>query len=178
SILQRSANTLSQSELKNITYDKGGSSTYLYRTILFNSLIINEKDAIYSLGYVLQLINDMFDLHKDYHSKQQSLFTTNNDIDVPIAAYNSAIDDFILKFGKLSYPKEFKMQFFNLIAIILGRGHVCRDMLLNLAKSSKKKDLREMDRHLLICDMEKATNIYKSINLSYKLGKRFNAEIL
>ncbi|MBT6377459.1 MAG: hypothetical protein HOJ72_04335, partial [Flavobacterium sp.] len=61
SILQLENHTLDTAILKQITYEKGGISTFLFRLVLENSLVKNEEKAIYELGYLIQLINDMFD---------------------------------------------------------------------------------------------------------------------
>lgn len=54
----------------------------LYRSVLGTPLISGEEDAIYLLGSILQLANDMFDVYKDFKNGQQTVFTNTEDVGI------------------------------------------------------------------------------------------------
>lgn len=172
SVMQQNSKLLSTERLLAITKEKGASATLLYRCILANSLKTNEQQAIESLGFALQLINDMFDIHKDLVNGQQTLFTNTKLILEPIDLFETVVNESIRLFCKLSYPKKAKLRFLNLTAILFARGFVCAEMLKKLNKARLTWDLASFDRKELICDMEKISNLRLSVKYSGILNKQ------
>ena len=162
---------LTDNELRKISYDKGGYFTLLYRSVLNNHLIENEEKAIYSLGNILQLTNDIFDTYKDHQNKQQTLVNISQDLNNLNNEFLDLTDKTIKEFCKLDYPsKNIKSALYEIIPII-SRGIVCLDQLLKLQKSNNGIfEIEKFSRKELICDMEKIQNIKKSIHysISYK----------
>ena len=171
SIKQIKEKKLTNSELRKISYDKGGYFTLLYRSVLNNPLIENEEKAIYSLGNILQLTNDIFDAHKDHQNKQQTLVNISQDLNNLNNEFLELTDNTIRQFCSLTYPsKNIKSALYEIIPVIT-RGIVCLDQFLKLqANNNGVFDLEKFTRKELICDMEKTKNIKKSINysISYK----------
>ena len=53
---------LSKAEVEKIAFQKGGYSALLFRSILKHPIIVDEEKALYQLGAVGQVLDDLFDL--------------------------------------------------------------------------------------------------------------------
>ncbi|MBI9038611.1 MAG: hypothetical protein JEY97_10800 [Bacteroidales bacterium] len=167
SLKQIKGKSLTNSELRKISFDKGGYFTLLYRSVLNNPLIENEEKAIYSLGNLLQLSNDIFDAYKDFHHKQQTLVNFSQNINNLNDEFLELTDSTIKQFCNLDYPsKNIKSALYEIIPV-LARGIVCLDQFLKLQeKNNGLFEIEKFTRKELICDMEKIQNIKKCINYS------------
>lgn len=173
SLKQLHKDKLSFEELYKISCAKGGYSTLLYRSVLGTPLIRGEEEAIYLLGGILQLTNDMFDVYKDYKNGQQTVFTNTEDVEKLKALYVELINEMCVKFLALKYPFENIRQTLLKIFVILSRGMVCIDQLIACQKRTDNIFLLEQySRVDLICDMEKVANIKKSIRICYSWKRR------
>ncbi len=167
SLKQINEEKLTNSELRKISYDKGGYFTLLYRSVLNNPLIVNEEKAIYSLGNILQLTNDIFDAHKDYHNKQQTLVNYSQSINDLNNEFLELTDSTIKQFCNLAYPSKNIKSALNEIIPIIARGIVCLDQFLKLQENNNGIfEIEKFSRKELICDMEKIKNIKKCIKYS------------
>ena len=179
SLKQLQKSKLPFEELHDISRAKGGYSTLLYRAVLRRQLISGEKEAIYLLGGILQLTNDAFDVYKDYKAGQQTLFTNTEDVGKLRVLYVELIHEMFAKFLALEYTSENKRQALLKIAIILSRGIVCLDQLMACQKRTGDKFmLGQYARADLICDMEKLSNIIKSVKIFNSLKEMIDKEIL
>ncbi len=178
SIVQRNEVVLDEKSLATLTKEKGGSATYLYRNILCNNPSTGEKDAIYSLGYVLQLTNDLFDIHKDFTQKQQTLFTNTHDMQLLLNDFRLSIENCTKAFLNLDLPLLNKKRFLANLSLLFARGLVGAEMLENLNNIKPTWQLAEMQRSELICDMEKPANIWLSIRFSIKYVNNVENKLL
>ena len=175
SISQLQEKKLSTKDLKDITYEKGGISIFLFRLILDHPLRKNEKKSIYELGYLIQLINDMFDIHKDYHNKQQTLFTNATFLRPCFNEYNNTLDNVITNFISLDYDHSNSIKALSKISTITSRAQVCMEQLLACEKSTHGTfKIESYERKQLICDMDSIKNIFKS----YKYSVTFYKQLL
>jgi hypothetical protein len=172
SLKQFQNDRLAFDELYAISVAKGGYSTLLYRSVIEQEFIAGEEDAIYLLGGILQLTNDMFDVYKDYKNKQQTLFTNTGDMKELKNLYWQKIQEMTGKFLALQYPFKNKRAALLKIMIILSRGIVCINQLIECQrKTDNVFSIQKYSREELICDMEKIGNIMKSINITNSLKK-------
>jgi len=172
SLKQLQKDKLSFEELYEISYAKGGYSTLLYRSVLGTPLISGEEEAIYHLGGILQLTNDMFDVYKDYKNGQQTLFTNSEDIGKLRSMYVELIEEMYARFLALKYPTKNIKQALSRIFIVLSRGMVCINQLVECQKRTDNIfRIDQYERTELICDMEKVLNIIKSIIICNSLRK-------
>lgn len=171
SLKQLLSNRLSVEDLEEITKMKGGSWTFLYRMILADSPLPDEKEVIYLLGYLMQLTNDLFDVYKDL-GQQQTFITNTGDINTIRAKYLGLIDQFKVQLYDLTYQKRNIDQTLLEISVILSRGLVSVDLLLNSQVNNGGRFLPQgFLREELICDMEQIGNIKKSIQFSAQIMK-------
>jgi len=159
---------LTEDELRQITYDKGGYSIVAYRAVLSNELQPDEERAAYHLGCIVQLTNDIFDLRKDHLNNQQTFVTRTDDIQTVRKEYLDLVHKTIAAFRKLNYSswnlKRFELQ----LMLIVGRGMVCLDQLARVQKKYGKLDASLMLRSESVCDMEKPVNLLRSFWYSWK----------
>ena len=164
SLVQMRPERLGTEQLEQITYDKGGYSTLLYRMVLRNPPIKGEEDAIYTLGALLQLMNDLFDLCKDHQSGAQTLFTlTGNVLDME-ARYDTLESRFKEQFLSLDKPMRQKMRAYVSIMAIVNRARVGFSQFKTLAGKSGIIESKAHARKELVIDMENLSNIWKNVN--------------
>lgn len=158
---------LTDQELIAITSAKGGSWTFLYRTVLGHPILEGEKEAIYELGYLMQLTNDAFDVYKDLQNGQQTLFTNAVEVEPLKAIYLDQLDKIKATFQALNYDQKNIQDVLLAISAIGARGLICINQLLACQHFTKGAFRpHEYSRKQLICDMEKPANIWKSIQYS------------
>lgn len=173
SITQLHEKKLKTKAIKDITYEKGGISIFLFRLILDHPLRKNEEKSIYELGYLIQLINDMFDIHKDYLNKQQTLFTNATSLKTCFNEYNNTLDNVITNFMSLDYDHSNSIKALSKISTITSRAQVCIEQLLACEKSTQGSFKIEFyERKQLICDMDTIKNIFKSYRFSVTFYKQ------
>lgn len=178
SLAQQEDEKLSFERLRRLMFDKGGNSTLLYRSILTNPLSSEEERMIYHLGALLQLTNDIFDLHKDYKAGVQTLVTRECNIREVAAVYQELEEDFVQAMLVLNYPRKNKMRAYRSFMIVLSRGQVALDQLLEVQGDRPHIDVETVGRKPLIVDMEKPANIWRSIQVSYRKVTRFKAMLI
>ncbi|MBC7777828.1 MAG: hypothetical protein H7246_20505 [Phycisphaerae bacterium] len=61
--------------LEKITAEKGGCSVLLFRTLLNHNLSMEEENAFFQLGYLIQCSDDIFDLWQDHQAGIVTLAT-------------------------------------------------------------------------------------------------------
>lgn len=176
SIKQLEEKQLGEEELIRITRDKGGLFTLFSWLVIRNSLVEGEFESIHTLGYVMQQINDAFDVYKDHQKGQQTLFTRSSDIKTNYDRYYDTIDEFVNQFVNLGYKKINTRLSLMEISAILGRGAVSIDQLRALQVSSGNEfKVDRFTRKELVCDMEKISNIVKSMLFTAKFYNQIKA---
>jgi hypothetical protein len=171
SIRQKDNSSLTTDEIRDITFKKGGHSTLLYRSLLSNKLLAGEEEAVYHLGGLLQLMNDIFDIYDDYNNEQQTLATTANDINPLNKEYRILIGKTLDLFRNLEYHKERIEKALDSITTVISRGCVCLDRLLALQGNNNVFNIKEYSRRDLVCDMEKIPNIRRNLSASNEIIK-------
>lgn len=73
---QMTNGALTINELSHITAEKGGYSVLLFRRVLANPLSVEEQEALYQFGYLIQLCDDIFDIWHDRQAGVRTLATT------------------------------------------------------------------------------------------------------
>ena len=147
-----------------ITADKGGHATLLYRSILNNPLLPGEQKAIYVLGSILQLTNDLFDMYKDHQNGFQTLATNTSSFTSIKTLFLKTTEQTISLFYALDYPRKNIHQAVDQMLSVVSRGMVCLDQFVSIQeKENGLFDISTLSRETLICDMEKISNIKKSL---------------
>jgi hypothetical protein len=161
---------ITREEIIDITFGKGGYSLLLYlEAILPKGYTAAEAEAVYLMGAVIQLTNDIFDTFKDRNEGIFTLATTATDINALRKYYDLEVQKNIAQFEALPYPKQNIKDFLLQYRLIISRGWVALDQLQALqTQSNGVFKLHDYTRKQLICDMELWRNIRKS--LGYTVG--------
>ena len=161
---------LDSEEIKSLTAEKGGHALLLYfDAILQGNYSRDESDAIYQMGAIIQLTNDIFDVYKDSRAGISTLATRCCDMEELRNYYLSEVQKNMQQFRSLNYSR-FRVRLFLLqYQLIVSRGVVALDQLLELQRNAGGDfDPSRFERRELICDMERWYNVRKSLLLTVK----------
>jgi hypothetical protein len=126
-------------------------------------MIEGEQDAIYQVGGLMQLANDLFDVYEDSRHGINTLITKSRNIEKLRSIYQRQHKAAIAALRKLAYPETNKMAYIRKLALGLSRCPVCLDQLEKLEATDEKGfNPQRHKRRELICDMEKWGNLFRS----------------
>jgi len=155
-------NHLSQGEIRSITFAKGGASLLFYRNALPGQMDENERNLLYTLGGLMQLENDIFDIHKDHQDNVDTLATATKNIAELRKEYFKLYREILNLLHQTHFAQNNKLTFLRFINLIIFRGLVCLDCLeRNEANTNGIFVIEHYERKQLICDMEKIKNLFK-----------------
>lgn len=171
SLKQTLQEPLNQNEILKISFDKGGYSTLASRAVLSHELTEAEAEAIYVLGGVYQLLNDTFDVYKDFAVEPlQTIIQVKPDFNFVRSLLKQQWDHFSKLYFKLPFGKLDLQKSYTSIAIIAARGWVACDQFSRLQGTHYTLDISAFSRKELIVDMEKPLNLWKSVVYAKKLS--------
>ena len=161
---------LSNDEIKDITYGKGGYALLLYLdAMLPDGYSKAEGEAIFQMGALIQLTNDIFDIYKDSRAGLSTLATRCTDVQKLSDYYHSEIEKNMQQFRALDYSPFHIRKFLLQYQLLLSRGKVALGQLLALQKKAGGNfNPDRFSRRDLICDMELWRNIRKSLLLTIR----------
>lgn len=176
SMKQMQPEVISENELHEITYNKGSLSLLLYRKILSHAEVEGESEAISQLGYLLQYLNDMFDIFKDRNEKQQTLFTKYPDIKAREKEFSEILYSVKSQIMNLPSSPKNKRNCLAQLYTVTSRGNVMMNQLLQCEELTHNTFLIESyTRQQLVCDMEKWENIKASYLYSVKAYEKLTS---
>ena len=150
--------------LRKITWKKGGYALLLYRSVLGKEMTRQEEDAIFQIGGLMQLHNDIFDIYRDHQDgintlplAIENMITLERVYRKEVLKSAKAIEN--LKFGTHRYR-----QFFALFHLIVQTGFLCIDHYKKLTVSNNYiLNVGLYQRSDLIFDMDSIKNISRVI---------------
>ena len=159
---------LSLEDVEKIAFQKGGYSALLFRSILKHPLIEGEEEAMYQLGAVGQVLDDLFDLWDDLEEGINTIVTKFNDDFKPVFnQYLKEVEELKCRFRTLTYTKKNKDKFIRELMLLVNGGTLCGQHYLKLqAQNDGVFDIKKIGRDALVCDMEKNSNRFKMIRQS------------
>jgi hypothetical protein len=167
--LQQQQPHVSDEEIRRITFEKGGGSLMLCRSIMDHPLAENEEEMVLHLGALVQLVNDIFDVREDGQKGIKTMVDGIPDFTSLKTEFQGLIIAFLQKTEYMHYKKSDKRKFEALVMPVLSRGMVCLDHLeRSRLDNNGIFDPLSMSRRQLVCDMEQPSNFLKS--LKYSLG--------
>lgn len=156
--------SLTTDSIKEITLKKGGASLVFYRSVFTPLATINEIDFLYSLGGLMQLANDIFDVYKDRESGVRTMVTEASNIKQIRGFFSSFLNENYFNAYSLGYKARNVKKFLDILSLgIFSRCFVCLDHLENNEiKTSNKFVVQLYSRQQLICDMDSKKNMLLS----------------
>ena len=165
--------SISTDEIKDISLRKGGSSLLFYRTAFEPAADEKEKSILYTLGGLMQISNDIFDIYKDREAGIFTLATRCVDIRSLRDFFENSLQQIFRELSSVHLPASRKHRFASIINLgIFSRVFVCLDQLEALQeKTGGHFQLQNYKRKELICDMEKPRNLLASARYYRKCMK-------
>lgn len=170
---QQKKGGLNYEVIKDITLRKGAESVLFYRTAFGHPIGKGEEKALYALGGLMQLSNDIFDVYPDQQENIDTLVTTAKHIRELRSFYLALLQIGQAAAYRSGYPAANVRRFLDILSIgIFSRCLVCLDQLERNEKrtggifrpgSYKRKDL--------VCDMDTALNKWRSVKYHIKYSK-------
>lgn len=157
-------NDLPYNKLKGITLKKGGLSLLFYRCAMHNPLQEDERRLLYALGGLMQLGNDIFDVYKDTQAGIRTLPNTTSNINQVRTLFSTLLNEVFQLTQQTSFKQHNKKRFVRMISLGLSRCFVCLDQMERLERLSGGEFAPLLySRPDLICDMEKPSNVLRSL---------------
>lgn len=158
-------------ELMKITLEKGAWS-HIFFHFLIDELPSPPTIAVLdTMGGMLQMNNDLFDVYKDHNDGIRTPANTCSDYSDFEQFYLSGCRKFCAMARELPYKKQDLEFFITFMALVLARGMVALKMLERLQQSAGGGELPydRLNRKQLICDMEKPVNALKTAWYAYQV---------
>lgn len=169
---QRSS-LLTNSEIQEITFNKGGYTMQLYRRAFAGNVSEAEDALFFNIGAIGQLENDIFDIYKDLTDGISTLATNATSIQSLRDIYVDLQQQIFCQIENLDYKKADKRAFKRIFALIAARGLVALDNLEQLKSITVLAfNPGKFTRKELICDMEKPKNWVKLLHYASKCSKK------
>lgn len=161
---QQTNSSLSESELRRITYAKGACSIMLFRSVLSHDIRPGEEQALTLLGALIQLTDDVFDIRQDLLHHVATLPNRTTDIRIVRREYEELLDKTLTAIKRLDYSPKYIRRFLMQIMMYISRGLVCFDQLERVQqKYGGDFQPGTYTRPELVCDMERPINLLRSI---------------
>ena len=161
---------ISKHELEYITHTKGAVSVIIYHQCLDEVADDKMKEALFLIGSLYQLGNDIFDLYKDVRDNIYTLVNTCNDYVDFRKSFLERIQLQNQKIMELPYPQKNKTEFCFVMNTINARSVVALDQFVRMQrKTGNKINWQQLQRKDMIVDMEKPRNFLKWLYYAYKL---------
>jgi hypothetical protein len=156
--------TVSEKEIIDISFYKGGASLVFYRSAFTPAASQEEQELIYGLGSLMQLANDIFDVYKDRENGIKTLITEASHIKPVRQILQHQIDLYYSSAYKIGFPKKNARKFLSILSIgVFSRAFVCLDQLEKNEQSTNGIfAVQQYTRKQLICDMDTKSNMLRS----------------
>lgn len=163
---------ISSADLRSITWNKGGYALLLYRSALDVPISNSEEEAVYQLGGLMQLHNDIFDLFRDIQEKITTIPSSTAHIFQLRQLFEEEIEKTIQYFRSLPLGEKALLRFLLLLHLAVGTGFICLQQYALLEEKYGRFDPASLSRDELICDMDHFGKIY--MNLRQTLLRKYD----
>ena len=167
--LSQQDKAMSTDELIDVTIKKGGYSLLFYRSVFEHPMSNDERAAIYEIGGLMQLANDIFDVYEDSRQDIDTVITCSKHIQFVREIYEKQFQQAVKAVKRLDYPKNQVRRFLFKLSLGISRCHVCLDQLESVERSHGGVfEPGQLTRTELVCDMEKWRNKFRSASYFIK----------
>lgn len=169
SFAQAESTPILDEDLKKITENKGGFSVLIsayYLDIEINSSLEN---VYFSIGSIIQMVNDLFDIYKDLQEKSQTIPNKMQDVNDFEKYYNTLVNQLIKNIFALHLSEQKRQKLHFAMMNICAFGFVAIEQLKNIQMDNAiLPNLATLPRKSLIVDMELWKNIRFCIKVCYE----------
>ena len=160
---------ISQEEIERITYIKGAVSVIIYHQCLDDAADEQMQEALFLIGSLYQLGNDLFDLYKDVRDNIYTLVNTCKDYTALKQKFVDRVKLQNQKIMSLPFAEKDKATFCLVMNTINARSMVALDQFIAYEKQHGKVNWWQQERKAMIVDMEKPSNLIKWFSYMWKL---------
>lgn len=169
---EQQGNELDYEEIRQITFNKGGNSVLLCRYYLELSSDTAEDECWYTIGTLIQLTNDLYDIYKDLKDNISTLPNRMTNVYSFEEFFTGRIQEMKKSILALPYSFKIKKEFSLSMAGIYAFGLIAIDNLKKIQGNKEQlPDMRTLSRKALIIDMEKVSNLAKWFKFTYRYAK-------
>ncbi len=155
---------ISYDEILKITNQKGGNSVLFYRALIAPEISEAEEKALFQMGVAMQMGNDIFDVFKDTHDNIRTIITTATNIEEVRKEFSNNLKQAFLMLENLNFSRLNKQKVMLKLLLSISRVFIALDQYASLQKQTNNIfEPLAYTRSQLICDMEKPSNILKSL---------------
>lgn len=162
---------ITKEEIERITYTKGAVSVIIYHQCLDDAASEQMLEALYYIGSLYQLGNDIFDLYKDVRDNIYTLINTCTDY----VQLKQQFTERVIKQNQcivaLPYAQRDKDIFCIIMNTINARSMVALNQFIAFEKKHGKPDWWKLQRKDMIVDMEKPFNLLRWFYYIWKLPR-------
>ena len=163
---------LSREEIRKITFDKGGYAVQLCSFYLDQETDQAVRDCWYQLGALIQLTNDLYDIHKDLQDEIVTLPNTMMDAAAFEQFFNVEIAAMKDRISRLPYASHRKQDFSLSMAGIYAFGLIAIRQLKTIQnRAAHMPDMHKVKRRQLIIDMERPANLLRWFTYTYRYAR-------
>lgn len=160
------------SDIESVTREKGGLAAVLIRNMLDDPVTQKEYQVALSLGFLAQLMDDLFDLTSDRIDGRVTSACLFSNVNEARSFFLKTEKYWFTKCSELPFPEERILHFVRYMHLLLSPVFVCLDyyeiyshrMGINLFN-------RTLQNSVLVCDMEKWSNRFRLLLLASKNSK-------
>ncbi len=168
--IRQTDKNISDADLQRITYTKGAVSVVIYHQCLNEPAGGQMLDALFYIGSLYQLGNDLFDLYKDVRDNIFTLVNTCKDFHFFKKEFLKRVALQNEKIMALPYNEKRKKEFCIVMNAINARSLVAIDQFIRLQqKAGAPVNWQEINRKDMIVDMEKPRNFFRWMYYIYHL---------
>lgn len=163
--------TITNKEIEQITLEKGGNAVLLTSFYLDTIASKQEEEVWYKLGNVIQYVNDLFDIHRDLQNGLQTIPNRLTNINSFKDYYLQLVDAVKKSIDDIELNKSRKIVLKISAMGICALGIIAVEQLEKIQGTNKAlPNLKSLPRKALIVDMEKVSNLWKWVTITYRLS--------
>lgn len=154
---------LSQAEIRQLTFDKGGYAALLFRQALAPYPSPEEEATWYHIGGMVQFLDDLFDVYEDTRLGIHTLVNTNPDAADIQRQFEDGLRELQARCAALPYPARAVRRFTDKLLVLFVRGQVAAAQLVEVQRHHGGDFApATYARKALITDMELRDNLWKA----------------
>lgn len=168
---QQYESTLTDEEIRSVTFRKGGNSVLLCHYYLEEDLP-EAAGCWYKIGTLIQLTNDLYDIHKDISDRIDTLPNRMKDAYAFEQFFTAQIAEMKQLIHRLPCREKQKKMFSLSMAGIYAFGLIAIEQLKKIQGGKVAlPPLGSLPRKALIIDMENPSNMIKWLRFTYRYAK-------
>lgn len=159
----------SASDIESLTREKGGLAAVLIRTMLDNPVTREEYQVALSLGFLAQLMDDLFDLTYDRVDGRATGACLFQNAEEAGRFFLETEKHWFTQCTEMPFPGERIQQFARYTHLLLSPVFVCLDHYEQYTnRTGINLFNRELQSPVLVCDMEKWSSRFHLLLLAYR----------